>query len=96
MGETTRQYGQQANSTALPKYSILQVKGNFVVNDVSGRKVLLFREAPRILYTGLSQRIGNPREYEKNVSDAGDSFFSLDKAETLLVPLDETNEWVAQ
>jgi len=70
---------------------VLSCKGNFAVNDVSGRKVFLFREAPSILYTGLSHRIGNPREYEKNVND--DETFSSTAG--ISIPLEETNEFVA-
>lgn len=61
------------------------------MNDVSGRKVLLFREAPRILYTGLSHRIGNPHEYEKNIKEGNSQVSAGD----ISIPLEETNEYVA-
>ena len=37
-------------------------------------RILVFRESPVLLFTGLTKDIGNPREYEKNVEE-GDDYF---------------------
>jgi len=39
-------------------------------------RVMLFKEAPVLLYTGLTEVIGKPREYEKNVEEL--SYFERD------------------
>ena len=32
-------------------------------------RVMLFREQPKLVYTGLTEEIGKPREFEKNLED---------------------------
>ena len=32
-------------------------------------RVLVFRDAPRLIFTGLTKAIGSPRDYEKNLED---------------------------
>jgi hypothetical protein len=32
-------------------------------------RVLVFKEAPKVLFTGLTRTIGKPRDLEKNVED---------------------------
>jgi hypothetical protein len=49
-------------------------------NQVTGKKydnyssdqsyrVLVFKEAPRVVFTGLTKAIGSPRDLEKNLED---------------------------
>jgi len=77
------------DKVVIPKYSVLLARGNMLVNEVSQRKVLVFREAPTLVYTGLTRKIGEPREFEKNKDDS--SYFDREDID-LQVPLDETNE----
>ena len=49
---------------------------------------MLFREKPDLVYTGLTDQIGKPREYEKNLEEP----FWFDKDIDLAIPLAETNE----
>ena len=58
--------------------------------DISFR-ILVFRESPVLLFTGLTKDIGNPREYEKNVAEGDDYFENVDI--NINIPLEETNEW---
>lgn len=56
-------------------------------------RILVFKDAPKLLFTGLTRDIGNPREYEKNLVE-GDDYF--DKVEiNIKIPLEETSEWIA-
>jgi hypothetical protein len=44
----------------------------------------------------LSHRIGNPKDFEKNLADNEKSGNSFDTTQSdLSIPLEETNEWVA-
>lgn len=55
-------------------------------------RILVFKDAPKLLFTGLTKDIGNPREYEKNLVE-GDGYF--DKVDIdVSIPLEETSEWV--
>ena len=55
-------------------------------------RILVFKDAPKLLFTGLTKDIGNPREYEKNLVE-GDCYF--DKVDIdVSIPLEETSEWV--
>jgi len=49
---------------------------------------MLFREQPILLYSGLTEEIGKPREFEKNLEDC--DYFN--KVFDLRIPLHETNE----
>ena len=48
----------------------------------------MFKEAPKILFTGLTKAIGSPREIEKNLEDT--KYF--DQQVDLKIPHNETNE----
>lgn len=50
---------------------------------------MIFKDPPEFLYTGLSEVIGQPREYERNQEEP--SFF--DRNLDLSIPLSETNEY---
>ena len=54
-------------------------------------RILVFRESPVLLFTGLTKDIGNPREYEKNVEE-GDDYFQNVAIDTT-IPIEDTNEW---
>ena len=61
-------------------------------NSSSSFRILVFKESPVILFTGLDKKvIGNPREYEKNVAE-GDEYFEKVEID-MTIPLEETNEW---
>ena len=62
---------------------------NFILNFVC--RILVFRESPVLLFTGLEKDIGNPREYEKNVAEGEEYFEKVDI--DIKIPLDQTNEW---
>ncbi len=34
-----------------------------------GYRILVFKEAPEVLFTGLTKTIGNPRDLSKNLED---------------------------
>ena len=56
-------------------------------------RILVFKDAPKLLFTGLTKDIGNPREYEKNVVEGGDYF---EKVEIdISIPLEETAQWLS-
>ena len=55
-------------------------------------RILVFKDAPKLLFTGLTRDIGNPREYEKN-SVEGDNYFENVEIDTR-IPLEETAEWL--
>lgn len=48
---------------------------------------MLFRDQPKLLFTGLTEIIGMPREYERNLDEL--SYF--EKNHCLKIPLQETN-----
>ena len=50
---------------------------------------MLFKEKPDLVYTGLTDQIGKPREYEKNLEEP----CWFDKDFDLAIPLSETNEY---
>ncbi len=52
-------------------------------------RVLVFRDAPEIVYTGLGKQIGKARELEKNMEDP--SFFNSDV--NISIPVEETAEY---
>jgi hypothetical protein len=49
---------------------------------------MVFREAPRIVFTGLTKTLGAPRDLEKNLEDA--RYFET--AVDITIPHGETNE----
>lgn len=49
----------------------------------------MFREAPEIVYTGLSKNIGRPKDLEKNNEDP--SYFNSDV--NLAIPVEDTKEY---
>ena len=53
-------------------------------------RVLIFKETPEIIYTGLSKSIGQARDLEKNLED--ESYFDS-KDISISIPLDTTNEF---
>ena len=55
-------------------------------------RILVFKDAPKLLFTGLTRDIGNPREYEKNVVEGDDYFDNVDI--NISIPLVETSEWL--
>ena len=55
-------------------------------------RILVFKDAPKLLFTGLTRDIGNPREYEKNIVEGDDYFENVDI--DVRIPLEETAEWV--
>ena len=52
-------------------------------------RVLVFKEPPQLVYTGLNKVIGKPRELEKNLEEL--AYF--DSEIDIKIPLDETNEY---
>ena len=55
-------------------------------------RILVFKDAPKLLFTGLTKDIGNPREYEKNLVEGNDYFENVEI--DMRIPLEETAEWV--
>lgn len=51
--------------------------------------MLVFKEAPEVVYTGLTKVLGKPRELEKNIEDA--TYFDQDQE--IIIPLEDTNEY---
>ena len=56
----------------------------------------MLKEAPQLLFTGLTREIGKPREYERNQQEAEeekeeDSYF--DKDIDISIPVQETEQW---
>lgn len=51
--------------------------------------MLVFRDAPQLIYSGLSKTIGKPRELEKNMEDQ--SYF--DSEMNLSIPVGETSQY---
>ena len=52
-------------------------------------RVLVFKEAPELLYTGLTRVLGQPRELEKNLNDT--DYFDSDI--NISIPIEETLEY---
>ncbi len=50
--------------------------------------MLVFKEAPRIVFTGLTKTLGAPRDLEKNLEDA--KYFET--AVDIAIPHGETNQ----
>lgn len=50
----------------------------------------MFKEAPEVLYTGLSKNIGEPRDYQKNSEDP--QYFASDIDTS--IPVEDTNEYI--
>lgn len=55
-------------------------------------RVLVFKEAPEVVYTGLTKIIGKPRELEKNIED--ESYFE-NKGFDINIPVEESEEYQA-
>ena len=49
----------------------------------------MFKEAPKVVLTGLTKVIGNPREFGINLNE--EAYFSKDI--NITIPMDETNEY---
>ena len=47
----------------------MKISGNMNLNNISGKFVLTLKEVPEVLFTGLKDNIGIPREYERNLKD---------------------------
>ena len=47
------------------QFSILEVSGNFSMNIVQNRTILVFKEVPRLVYSNLKSKIGNPGDYDQ-------------------------------
>ena len=54
-------------------------------------RVLVFRDAPELVYTGLQRNIGKPRDLEKNTED--DDYFNKSDID-LNIPIEETTEYL--
>lgn len=52
-------------------------------------RVLVFREAPEIVYTGLTRAIGRAKELEKNLEDPA----AFDSEVNLGIPIEDTKEY---
>ena len=71
------------------KVSIIESKATFCFyNVLICYRVMLFREQPKLIYTGLTEEIGKPREFEKNLED--ESYFQ--KCFDIKIPIYETTE----
>ncbi len=53
-------------------------------------RVLVFKEAPVVVYTGLNKAIGKPRDMEKNNEEGGKYF---DSDFDISIPVHTTNEY---
>lgn len=85
----------------IPKYSILKIRaGGVMQNVVNNRKYLPFlyplyrvvvlKEPPEIIYTGLKRQLGAPKEL--NYNDGAQSKVKISLAD-IKIPLSETNEY---
>jgi hypothetical protein len=52
---------------------------------------LVYKEAPQLVYTGLTAILGKPREYEKNEKE--EQYFVNDN--DINIPIETTNEFAA-
>lgn len=52
-------------------------------------RVLVFKEAPEVIYTGLSKQVGKARELEKNEGDQ--QYFNTNV--DIRIPVEETQEY---
>jgi hypothetical protein len=59
---------------------------------ISQFRVLVFKEAPRLIFSGLTKTIGSPRDLEKNLEDS--KYF--ESAIDISIPQGETNELKAK
>lgn len=59
--------------------------------EIAGR-ILVFKDAPKLLFTGLTRDIGNPREYEKNVVEGDDYFENVEI--DITIPIEETAQYI--
>lgn len=74
---------------SINKYSIIKAKGTFMVHELKEKKILVFKEAPEILYTGLTKVLGHPNEFEKNGTE------DFESTETdLSIPVNDTIEFI--
>lgn len=55
-------------------------------------RVLVFKEAPEVVYKGLTKIIGKPRELEKNIED--ESYFE-NKGFDINIPVEDSEEYQA-
>ena len=53
----------------LDKYSVVRASGNLNYNNISGKIVLTLKEVPEIIFTGLKDLLGQPREFERNLKE---------------------------
>ena len=51
----------------IPKYGVLAIRGNLQISQVQQKKVLVFREAPRLVVSNVDKLIGQPVDIEKNL-----------------------------
>ena len=78
----------RSNSSGLVFWRQIEIKAQFFCNG----RILVFKDAPKLLFTGLTKDIGNPREYEKNLVEGDDYFQSVQI--DISIPLEETAQWV--
>ncbi len=52
-------------------------------------RVLVFKEVPEILYTGLSKVIGQPRDHQRNIEEP--EYFNSDIS--ISIPVEDTYEY---
>lgn len=50
----------------------------------------MFKDVPELIYTGLTKRIGQPKELEKNLADPT----LFDAQVDLTIPIQETTEYI--
>lgn len=50
----------------------------------------MFKDVPELIYTGLTKRIGQPKELEKNLADPT----LFDAQIDLTIPVQETTEYI--
>jgi hypothetical protein len=50
---------------------------------------LVFKEAPELIYTGLTKTIGKPRDLEKNIED--EAYFN--SGINISIPVEDTQEF---
>ena len=62
----------------LEKYSVVKASGNMIYNNISGKIVLTLKEVPEIIFTGLKDLLGQPREFERNLKEPEFSGDQLD------------------
>ena len=78
----------RSNWSGLAFWRQIEIKADFFCNG----RILVFKDAPKLLFTSLTKDIGNPREYEKNLVE-GDDYFQKVQID-ISIPLEETAQWV--